>query len=297
MHRLTTTSQAAAGPIVPYVRESDRAVRRPWRVPERRLLDYLLVFVRRGRCVFTVDGCRHEFRDGEFALIQPGSLCELEGLTDTETPFAHFDVFFSSDRERSFPTRPGQTDLTAYLDLLQPRMDDVFGFAVPVRLRPRDPKRMRDALLRLVDTWLGGDSFAPLSVQAAATELIAMVLADHAPPDRDGTSKREPLDELRWIPSYFSLHLHEPLPVETMAARAGLSPSRFAARFKATYGMPPHRYLLEMRVAHAGELLRSTSLSQEEIAAYCGFADVHHFSKAFKRITGAAPGAWRSSPL
>jgi transcriptional regulator GlxA family with amidase domain len=79
-----------------------------------------------------------------------------------------------------------------------------------------------------------------------------------------------------------------------MAARAGLSPSRFAARFKATYGMPPHRYLLEMRVAHAGELLRSTPLSQEEIAAYCGFADIHHFSKRFKRCTGMTPGAYRN---
>jgi len=57
--------------------------------------------------------------------------------------------------------------------------------------------------------------------------------------------------------------------------------------------MPPHRYLLEMRIAHAGELLRTTTLSQEDVAAYCGFADIHHFSKAFKRRTGVTPGAWR----
>ncbi|WP_309122474.1 AraC family transcriptional regulator [Paenibacillus sp.] len=284
---------STAGPIAPYVRESDHASRRPWRVPERRLLDYLLVFVRRGSCVFTIDGRRHAFRDGAFVLIQPGSLCELEGLTETETPFAHFDIFYTPGRERSFPTRPGQTDLSAYADLLQPRLDDVLGYPVPVRLRPRDPKRMRDALLRLVDAWLEGGPFASLRAQAPATELVAMIAEDHAPAGQGGTPKHEPPDALRWIPSYLSLHLHEPLSVDTMAARAGLSPSRFAAKFKATYGLPPHRYLLEMRLSHARELLRTTALSQEAVAAYCGFADIHHFSKAFKRRTGVTPGAWR----
>ena len=71
-------------PVVPFIRESDFAVRRPWYSPERRLLDYLIIFVQKGQCAFTVDGQRHLFNPGEFCLIQPGSLTELEGLTKPE---------------------------------------------------------------------------------------------------------------------------------------------------------------------------------------------------------------------
>ena len=277
--------------IVPYIRECDRAVRKPWSYPERRLLDFLLIFVRRGLCVFTVDGVPHTFREGEFALIQPGSLCILEGKTDTETPFAHFDIFYNPLREQSFPTRPGQIDPSAYRHLLQPRLDDYAGYPIPVKLAPRRPHAMRDAMLRLVDAWMSREPYGLLHVQAAATELVAMILADHAP--RRTASPREAAPSLDFVPSYLSLRLHEPISVEDMAGRAALSPSRFSALFKARFGVPPHRYLLHMRVGHACELLTTTSLSLEEIAAYCGFADVHHFAKTFKRIAGVTPGAWR----
>jgi transcriptional regulator GlxA family with amidase domain len=52
---------------------------------------------------------------------------------------------------------------------------------------------------------------------------------------------------------------------------------------------------LRLRIEHAQELLRTTDLLQRDIAAYCGFADVHHFSKAFKRITQLPPGAYRTA--
>jgi transcriptional regulator GlxA family with amidase domain len=57
--------------------------------------------------------------------------------------------------------------------------------------------------------------------------------------------------------------------------------------------MPPHRYLLELRIKHAKELLATTGLNLQEIAAYCGFADIHHFSKAFKKAIGLPPGEFR----
>lgn len=292
-HEVPHAETRPEAPIVPYIRECDRAVRKPWYYPERRLLDFLIIFVRKGLCVFTVDGVPHTFREGEFALIQPGSLCILEGKSETETPFAHFDIFYNPLRDKSFPTRPGQVDLSAYRHLLQPRLDDYAGFTIPVKLSPRRPHAMREAMLRLVSSWMAREPYDLLLVQAAATELVALILADHAPQRK--AAAREAALSLDFVPSFLSMRLHEQISVEEMASRAALSPSRFSALFKARYGMPPHQYLLRMRIDHACELLTTTSLPQEDISLYCGFADVHHFSKTFKRITGMSPGAWRES--
>ncbi|MCD7034616.1 AraC family transcriptional regulator [Metabacillus sp. GX 13764] len=277
-------------PLLPFIREGDMAERKPWRFPERRLLDYLLIFVMKGRCRFWVEKEPHDFEEGEFCLIQPGCLTVLEGLTDTMTPFLHLDFFYSSYREQSFPTKPGQVNLAPYKEYLQPSLNELAGIQVPVRLKPKNPLKFREQFLRLVGGWHKRDPLNQLQMQQEAAELVMSILADHnslepAQGDYAGT--------LDWIPSYFSLNLSENLTIKDMAQKASLSPSRFSAVFKEKYRQAPHQYLLEMRIQHAIELLQTSMLSQEEIAEYCGFADIHHFSKAFKKRTGQPPGKYR----
>ena len=59
--------------------------------------------------------------------------------------------------------------------------------------------------------------------------------------------------------------------------------------------MSPHQYLIHLRVQRAQELLLGSDRSLAQIAEQCGFADVHHFSKTFKRVFGAPPGAYRDN--
>lgn len=280
-------------PVVPYIRESDFAHRDPWRCPERKLLDYLLIYFQEGTCRVVVDREEYLFEKGQFCLVQPGSLVDLEGLTETVTPFAHFDVFYNPERERSFPTRPGQIDLTEYEHLMQPRLNDVYGLHIPVLLQPRNPLKLRQTLLHMIELWQMSEPMMQLRTQLIATEIIVELLETYL--DTRQNQHMAAANQLNWVGSYLSVHLNEPLSIEDMARRANLSPSRFSALFKERYGVSPHRYLLDMRVNHAGHLLKSTKLTQEEIASYCGFADVHHFSKTFKKRTGQAPGVWRQA--
>jgi AraC-like DNA-binding protein len=275
---------------VPYVRQSDYAVRNPWKYGYRKLLDYLLVYVQEGECRFHVDGTDYPLTSGDFCLIQPGSLNRLEGMTETITPYAHMDLFYNPDREESFPTLVGQTDLTPYAYLLQPRLNDLPGVDIPVKLKPRNPIDFRDKMLQMIASWLGQDPLGPLKAQHYATELALMILEDHMEQRALETNALPPLN---WITSFFSFHITEPLTVEMMAERAHLSPSRFNDVFKSRFGMPPHKYLRQLRIHHARELLATTTYDQAQVAAYCGFADVHHFSKAFKRQTGLSPGEYR----
>ncbi|KKC47103.1 hypothetical protein VE23_08020 [Paenibacillus sp. D9] len=278
-------------PIVPYIRECDYAVRKPWSMPERRLLDYLLIYVQEGTCNFRVDRTLYEFHKGEFCFIQPNSLNDLEGIVNTVTPFAHFDVFYAADREQSFPTRAGQVELSAYLHLMQPRLDEMLQVEVPVKLKPKNSTRFRDTFLQVVEFWQDRDPLMQLKAQAGLTELVIMLMEDVL--ERKQSQRTSP-QTLNWITSYFSFHLNEPLSVADMARRANLSHSRFHDLFKQQYGMTPHQYLLEMRINHACELLQNTKLTQQQVADYCGFSDIHHFSKTFKKKLGIAPGQFRN---
>ncbi|BFT70336.1 helix-turn-helix domain-containing protein [Paenibacillus sp. P36] len=278
-------------PIVPFVRQSDFAVRKPWSSPERRLLDYLLVYIQEGTCCFHVDHKKYMFNAGQFCLVQLGSLLSLEGLTNTVTPYIHFDLSFNPEREHSFPTRPGQIDLSAYQHLLQPTIRDLYGVEMPVQVEPSKPLKLKETLLQVIEQAEKQDPLIQLKTQHLVTEIILSLLE---------TYYQEPYttsQSFDWITSYFSHHLSDPISLADMAARANLSISRFSMVFKQRYGISPHQYLMNMRVNHAKELLTHTDLSQESIASYCGFADLHHFSKTFKKRTGLTPGELKKSKI
>jgi AraC-like DNA-binding protein len=81
--------------------------------------------------------------------------------------------------------------------------------------------------------------------------------------------------------------------VEKLAARANMSRSAFAARFKAKLGEAPLEYLTRWRMFRAGVLLRHTEHSLAEIANEVGYESDAALSKAFHRVVGMAPGAFR----
>lgn len=83
--------------------------------------------------------------------------------------------------------------------------------------------------------------------------------------------------------------------LEQMAQTAGMSRTGFSELFKELTGQTPVRYLAEWRMLQASELLRTTDLSVISIAEQCGYTSDVSFRKAFKSITGQAPGAVRRS--
>jgi len=87
--------------------------------------------------------------------------------------------------------------------------------------------------------------------------------------------------------------LSRPLRVGAMAAAAGLSPSRFAHRFREQVGDSPGRWYERERMRRAAALLDATSRTVTGIAAEVGFSDPFYFSQRFRRWAGKSPRAWR----
>lgn len=81
--------------------------------------------------------------------------------------------------------------------------------------------------------------------------------------------------------------------VAKLAAAAGMSRARFAARFAELLGMPPLSYLTRLRIARAAEELRSGAHSLREVAERAGYESQGAFNNVFRRIIGSTPGAYR----
>lgn len=87
----------------------------------------------------------------------------------------------------------------------------------------------------------------------------------------------------------------QPLSIEALAAAAGLSVSRFAARFRNELGVSPHRYLCLVRVRRAQDLLRA-GLPPSVVATEVGFFDQSHLCRHFRRVLGRTPRDYVDRP-
>jgi AraC-like DNA-binding protein len=84
-----------------------------------------------------------------------------------------------------------------------------------------------------------------------------------------------------------------PWTVELLGRAVGLSRSALHERFTALIGQAPMQYLTQWRMQLAANLLRTTQASVAAVGAKVGYDSEAAFARAFKRVVGAPPAAWR----
>jgi AraC family transcriptional regulator len=128
----------------------------------------------------------------------------------------------------------------------------------------------------------------PLFWNETASGFIDGLVAHHTSALKSrprGTLGKGVLDRLR---DYIVAHLDEPIEVVALANIAGRSPFQFSRVFTRSVGLPPHRYVVHLRLRRAIELVRDGRLSLAEIAARTGFADQSHLSRWVRRVHGVS---------
>jgi AraC family transcriptional regulator of arabinose operon len=81
----------------------------------------------------------------------------------------------------------------------------------------------------------------------------------------------------------------QPWPVRDLAAKVGLSESRFAHLFRAATGRSVQTYIEDIRLRHARDLIRTAGMSIQDAARTCGFCNAGYFTARFKRAFGVSP--------
>ena len=98
---------------------------------------------------------------------------------------------------------------------------------------------------------------------------------------------------LRRVLERMQASLSADLDLATLAAESGYSRAHFLRTFRAATGQTPHRYLLDLRLDRARELIANRSMPLIDIAADCGFSSHAHLTTAFRSRFGVAPSAYR----
>ncbi len=146
-------------------------------------------------------------------------------------------------------------------------------------------ERVADTYHRLAPILAREDLAAAMERQGVVLHLLAELVEQRESyrlPSRSREICREAMEFIR-------RHCAEPVSMDKLARRLGLSSTHFRRLFKEQVGRSPQAFLGDMRTARAREML-AQGHTIKETAAELGFSDVGYFMRLFKQKTGQTAG-------
>ncbi|MCV4234676.1 response regulator [Virgibacillus sp. LDC1] len=136
------------------------------------------------------------------------------------------------------------------------------------------------------DQWPQDDPLACNSqIQDKVKEMLALIKGSRNLGSRHNIQKAK-----RYIEENYAM---EDLSLQEVADSVGMSVTYLSRTFKSETNMNFVKYLVQVRMEKARELLAESELSAQETAYRVGFSDYVHFSKTFKKFHGLTPSAYR----
>lgn len=211
-------------------------------------------------------------RRGKVSVIPAGTRVRMEA----SAPLAATTVHISPQRINRFM---GTDDGAERLERANFRM----GMNEPLIIA---------ALLALHREMRSQTSASGLFINSLVDVLICQALNEDIEPDTSRSGSGLSPHMLRRVTDYIATELCSPLSLQELAALTGMSEYHFCKTFKRSTGITPHKYVMQVRIDRAKDLL-AKNMSITEIALNVGFSSHSHFSGAFHRVTGLSPTVYR----
>lgn len=235
-----------------------------------------ICYLARGRQTYRVDGHSYHLAGGDVFVTLPGELHDTAGQPE-EPGILYWMNLRIPHRASGFFALPASDGAALIRNLLHMPQRHFFG---GMRLKP-----LIDEVFELCGR--PDDPLQRIGIRMAVVRFLLEVLScAHG----ERYARHSPLfggivEEIRSKPE-------QPYSLVQLAASAGLSLSRFKARFKSEFGITPHEFILRSKIDAARESLASGE-SVTEIAMKLGFSSSQYFATVFKRFCDQTPSEFR----
>jgi len=133
-----------------------------------------------------------------------------------------------------------------------------------------------------------------LEIEQASSDFLLQLMhhtKERIQPQEQGYQTRK----LNTAIDYIQAHLdQQTLTIEEIAKETGISPYHFARSFKKQFGLPPHKYIVSLRVEKAKKLILN-GVPAAYVALQSGFSDQSHMIKNLRIYLGFTPTALAGS--
>lgn len=232
--------------------------------------DYQLLYIAAGKAFFTIDGTATEVSEGSMVLYLPHTPQQYAYYIN-DKPVVYWLHFTGS--EASALTKEA-------------------GFSENQVLYTGISSKYQELFLSVIrEVQLTRPSFEELSALYLKQLFLLLIRVR----EEGGVKKTEIQKEMEKAVRFFHENLAKNIEVEAFAKQLHMSTCWFIRSFREYAGMPPGRYLTDIRIRKAKELLESTDYSVGEIGGIIGYENPLYFSRIFKKTAGVSPAEYRKA--
>lgn len=259
--------------------------------------DCVFTLILNGGGTFVLEGVEHQVRRGDLIFFPPYMHHLIKPATPIEQLIIHFDPIHDITREgRDIYRNPEYHSLKDFLETTpEPIIKQLAKQPSVISFSEETFSTLRNQITTGLELHQNSSDFSDIFLKGVVTEIIYHLHTGvEQSPDRNSfdTKKWAKLEE---VTAHIHKNYNRTISLEDAAAIAGVARTYFSRIFKEYMGINFHNYIMNLRIERAKSMMEDDDFNFTEIAEITGFANIHHFSKIFKKIEGCSPTQYKKS--
>lgn len=238
--------------------------------------EHELYFLLGGQRRYFIRHSIYDLAPGNLILIPKGALHKT--VSKNNQGYDRFVLFFSDEDVHSLSDKLGEK---AYGELLE------MGC---IQLPADIVQKITHQLKQMQQEFSTQPNLYPVYLEMQLQLILLTVL-------RCGTQQpkctENTAEKIQKVAQYMNQNFHLAITLHDAAQMACLEDTYFSKQFKSLTGFGFLDYLTQIRLQEAQRLLRTTSLSLNDISELCGFSGSNYFGDVFRRYVGLSPSTYR----
>lgn len=242
---------------------------------------YELFYLVKGSCRIFVDHSLFTVNEGEIIILPESTLHR----TQYDTTIQRITVSFTRNFLQALMPLLGEDFLKNYIYMGKIKFDS------------SDRKTIEFLFHELLKTGSGSgtsiqDHFSQIEQKSLVLRLLVF-LAKKSADRKDEKTIDERTAIIQKAAKFIFENYSREITLKDAASIAGMRDTYFSRIFQEVTGYGFKEYLLNIRIQHACQMLRTGNLKITQIALACGFSDGNYFGDIFKKRTGLSPREFR----
>jgi AraC-like DNA-binding protein len=283
--------------LSPYIRlATDMTIPPPWRLKERVLFDYELLYVKEGEIRVTIEGHRYHGIPGDVFLFRPKQRHSLEiiGNKPFRQPHIHFDLFYQEDSPNiKVSFKPLEELSIRELGFIREDILTHSSIQIVSHIRLQNPLFIEKMIMEIVKEYEMKLPYYEINIKGMFTQLWVQLVRENYWSQHPQLSSN--IERLSNVRDYLKNHPERKVTLEELSEISNISKYYLITLFKKAFDMTPIQYQQMIRIEKAKELIQFTAIPLTEIADKFGFHNIHTFSRAFKNAEGVSPSFYRKT--
>ena len=246
--------------------------------PRRCIDSYVLIVVVKGSLYIAQDKIKYIVSDNQYIILRSNTL--------------HYDYASSTEYLQYYWTHFYVPEGTYYCDNdMKATECDVDGnYTIPEYGDLKYSKRVQLLFSQMLD-----ESFRKLQVKSRFMDYFLTCLLMELSGEFKEQENKDISEEISNIKNWIRSNYNQSITVAKIAELFHYNPDYLSNMFKKTAHISLKKYINEIRINEAKNILVSTSYSLKEIAFQCAFNDEKYFLKVFKQIEGVTPTEYKKA--